>query len=165
MWIVFGTQTKTERVPNGLRVRRECERCTEEADFFERRVVSTFNLYFLPVFDYRRERVMACGACGALFRTDEHGEPDLVTSRGWEKALLDAGERAHSALEGAFQSVAPSGFGAMRRAASAVESFVRGAPEPEPERFERDEPEIEDPEKAALLRRFAELEKKMAEKK
>lgn len=168
MWIVFGTKTRTERVPGGVSVERECESCGERAMFYERRVVSTFDLYFMPVFDYRRERVLACGACGAHFRTDEHGEPDLVTQRGWEKALGEAGEHAQRALSGALDALAPTGIAAMKAATDAFESLTArsasappAAPPVATEAETGDAPDPVDPEKEALLRRFAELERKM----
>lgn len=90
-----------------------------------------------------------------------------MTAHGWEKALLDAGSRAQSALDGALESFAPTGRGIVQRAASALEGLARAAPTttraaPPVER--EDEPPVEDPEKAALLKRFAELEKKLKER-
>jgi|GEM_PF-5280847 len=41
MWIVCGTQTRTERVPEGLRVERDCDACGEIAMFYEQRVSRT----------------------------------------------------------------------------------------------------------------------------
>ncbi len=76
MWIVFGTQVKTMRVPGGARVDRHCDQCGEHATFYEKEVTSTFRLYFIDVFDYKRHRVMACGCCGACYATDELGMPN-----------------------------------------------------------------------------------------
>lgn len=187
MWIVVGHRVKTERVAGGARVERECGSCGEEATFYERRVVSTFRLYFVDVFDYGKRRVMACGACGALYETDEHGQPGAETSAGWERTLADVGERAKAAVDRAGSVIAPMIESAGAVAADAVESASSalgpaakraseglgdalgkrssgGRPADAKERPRRPTEEHEreeDPEKAALLRRFAELEKKL----
>ena len=75
MWLVIGTREKTERVPNGRQVERHCSECGEVAMFYERRAVSTLQLYFLNVVDYRSRIVMACGACGALRSDSEERRP------------------------------------------------------------------------------------------
>lgn len=49
-WVVVGLKRATERVEGGAQLVR---------------------LYFIDVFDLSRDRVMACGACGAAFVTDE----------------------------------------------------------------------------------------------
>jgi hypothetical protein len=79
-------------VPGGARVARVCESCGEESTFYEKDRTSTFRLYFIDVFDYRKNRVMECGACGAQYATDELGTSnvDLPTSIG--KKLEEGGE-------------------------------------------------------------------------
>ena len=187
MWIVWGTRTSTELVPDGARVERVCDACGTRAMFYERRAVRTFELYFIPAFDYRRERVMACGACGVLFRTDEQGVPDASTSAGWERALANAGETAMDALASARDAVAPAARAAAAMASEALSSAsaalgpaaqrasqglggavarlraeVEGQRAPRPSESDADhEATPVDPEKEALLKRFAELEARM----
>lgn len=70
-WVVLGLKRATERVPGGAQLVRRCDSCREETTFYEKEIKSTFRLYFIDVFDFNRDRVMACGACGAAFVTDE----------------------------------------------------------------------------------------------
>lgn len=70
-WVVLGLKRATERVPGGAQLVRRCDGCHEETTFYEKEIKSTFRLYFVDVFDFDRDRVMACGACGAAFVTDE----------------------------------------------------------------------------------------------
>ena len=58
MWLVIGTKEKTERVPNGRQAERHYSECGEVAVFYERRAVSSLQLYFLNVVDYRSRIVM-----------------------------------------------------------------------------------------------------------
>jgi len=218
VWVVIGRRTKTERVPGGIVVERDCPACGAHASFYERRAVSSFRLYFLDVFDYDTQRVMACGACGTLFATDEHGAPSRENAEGWRRALdkvSDAAKRASERLGPAFESASENARGAFdgagenlgpmaQRASENVRELWEDASEAlgplakrasegvggafdgvnaelrrlqaelgeEPE--EDDAPEAEDddlppsarerdPEKAAVLRRFEELEKKLEE--
>jgi hypothetical protein len=108
VWVVIGNRTKTERVPDGARVERDCPACGEHATFHERRAVRTFRLYFLDVFDYDRQRVMACGACGTLFATDEHGAPSAPTAEGWRRALETAADRVGDAVSRAQEAARPA---------------------------------------------------------
>jgi hypothetical protein len=110
MWIVFGTKATTARVPGGLKVERRCMQCNETATFYEKELTSTFRLYFIDVFDYRRHRVMACGCCGACYATDELGLPGTQSAGGNNDPLI--GEQ----LGQAAQRVG----GYVERAASAV---------------------------------------------
>ena len=48
--------------------------------FYERRAMTKLQLYFIDILDYGKRRVMACGACGELYATDELGE-DLGLAR------------------------------------------------------------------------------------
>lgn len=70
-WVVLGLKRATERVEGGAQLVRRCDGCHEETTFYEKEIKSTFRLYFIDVFDFNRDRVMACGACGAAFVTDE----------------------------------------------------------------------------------------------
>jgi hypothetical protein len=90
MWIVFGTKDASKRVPNGAQVTRHCDACGEEAVFYEKDKTSTFRLYFIDVFDYKKSRVMQCGACGASYGTDELGEKDWAQTV--EKKIHQGGE-------------------------------------------------------------------------
>ena len=56
---------------DGLRVDRHCGVCGETTTFYEKELRRTFRLYFIDVFDYARDRVMACGGCGTHYITDE----------------------------------------------------------------------------------------------
>jgi hypothetical protein len=81
IWIVFGTNVTTKRIPGGAKVERACEQCGELAFFYEKEVTGTLRLYFIDVFDYRRHRVMACGSCGACYATDELSSASGASSR------------------------------------------------------------------------------------
>ncbi len=134
VWVVIGRRTKTERVPGGLAVERDCPSCGEHATFYERRAVRTLRLYFLDVFDYDRQRVMACGACGTLYATEEHGPPSSEDAAGWKDALERAGEsvggaakRATDALGPAWQSAAENARGALGDAGENLGPMARRA--------------------------------------
>lgn len=75
MWIILGNKAETRRVEGGRKVERQCSSCAETAMFYEREVTKSFRLYFVSLFNYETQRVMACGACGALYATDELGRP------------------------------------------------------------------------------------------
>jgi hypothetical protein len=111
MWIVFGTEVKTKRVPGGAKIERPCTQCGELSPFYEKEVTATFRLYFIDIFDYQRHRVMACGCCGACYATDELGLPG---TRADDAASL--GERAARAAHGV--------GGYLDRAANALEAGV-----------------------------------------
>jgi hypothetical protein len=98
MWLIFGSKEKTERVPNGRVVERVCESCHERAMFYERQATTTLQFYFFDVLDYGKRTVMACGACGTLFATDELARAEL----GAEPAQpsLSEIEQATSTLKG-----------------------------------------------------------------
>ena len=159
MWIVFGTDRKTRRVPGGARVERHCEACDETATFYEKEVVATFQLYFINLFDYRRHRVMSCGCCGACYATDELGLParraDETESLG--EGLERGARRAGDYLERAASTVGAeiSGLFAGDRAAHRTGS--RGAETEEQEARHDDE---DDPLADPLEARFRALEKK-----
>ena len=190
VWVIIGHRTRTERVEGGLAVERECASCGEIATFYERRAVRTFRLYFLDVFDYDKQRVMACGACGALYATDEHGRPDEETAEGWQSALssaagsltdaankagaalkpmlAQAGENARDMFEDAREGIAPLAKRAGEEIGDAFRKLrvegdrLRDLDDDEDE--DEDLPESareKDPEKRALLEKLEELEKKM----
>jgi hypothetical protein len=92
MWIVFGTKEASRRVPHGAQVTRHCDACGETAVFYEKDRTSTFRLYFIDVFDYKKSRVMECGACGAHYATDELGSADVDLATSVEKKLHAGGE-------------------------------------------------------------------------
>ena len=98
MWIVLGTKEKSERVPNGRRFESQCQACGEVAMFYERRVNSTLQLYFLDIVDYGSRLVMACGACGTLYATGDaaQAQPDMIS-----KATKTAGQIGSAIATGA----------------------------------------------------------------
>jgi hypothetical protein len=154
MWIIFGTKVETERVPNGARAERRCEKCGEVAMFYERRAVSKLQLYFLDVLDYASRRVMACGACGALYGTDEVGAPDAAFQL--PGAAKDAAARVGEA--------AREGWGRLREAGGrALEELggrpAEGARGPGPDAADATADPLADDD-AALEAKFRELEKK-----
>jgi len=200
VWVIIGHRARSERVPDGLSVERECTSCGEVATFYEREAVKSFRLYFVDVFDYDRQRVMACGACGTLYATDELGRPSAATAGGWRDALSSAASQVSSAARKAGQAIAPTleqagenarelfdeareGIAPMARRASEEvgDAFRRlrieddgvrdlDAEDDEPARPKNENPrekaewELEtDPEKRAVLKRFAELEKKLSD--
>lgn len=185
MWVIIGHRTKTERVPDGLAVDRRCGSCGEETTFYERRAVRTFRVYFVDVFDYSSQRVMACGACGALFATDEHGRPSEETAEGWKHALSSAADSVGSAVSKAgdalgpmlerasenardvFEEASPLAKRAGASISDALRRLRRELGDTGDDDDDEDLPESareEDPEKAAVLKRFEELEARMKEK-
>ena len=102
MWIVLGTKEKSERVPNGRRFESQCQACGEVAMFYERRVNSTLQLYFLDIVDYGSRLVMACGACGTLYATGDaaQAQPDMIS-----KATKTAGQIGSAIATGAGRAV------------------------------------------------------------
>lgn len=162
MWIVFGTKAQTTRVPGGMKLERLCSQCGETAAFYEKELVSTFRLYFIDVFDYKRHRVMACGCCGACYATDELGMPGTQPPRG--EPLI--GEQLGRAADRAGDYV--------ERAASAVQSGLsslfsdgRRAPAPRPPSSPPPASLDEDLDRLAeddpMEARFRELERKARE--
>lgn len=202
VWIVIGQGTKTELVEGGLRVERECASCGEIATFRERKAVKSFRLYMIDVFDFEEQRVMACGACGALFATDELGRPSADTASGWRGALSSAAAQVGEAVGKAGEALGPAaqkagealgpawdrasenardlfdeareGLGPLaKKAGESVGDALRrlraaAEGEEHDELADDDRPESEretDPEKAAVLRRFEALEKKLKREK
>ena len=153
MWLVLGTKEKTERVPNGRQVERRCGACHELAMFYERRALSTFQVYFIDVVDYRSRTVMACGACGTLYETDDVGarEPSALDK------FTGAAEHVGSVIaSGAARAI-------DRVSGAAREALQPGTPEAPPRPAPREA--TGDPladEDAALEARFEELERRAA---
>ncbi len=156
MWIFLGTKDTAERVPNGRRVERHCPQCGETAMFYERRVTSSVELYWIKIVDYRTRHVMACGACGALFAADD-GVPTEPTT---------TPERIAVAAEKAGSAVAAGAKSAFARVQEAVKSQFG---EHDGNSAHRDEARREEPratsdpladDEAALEAKFKDLEKK-----
>ncbi len=147
MWIVFGNKEKTERVPGGAVVQRHCDQCGETAMFYERKATSVFQVYFIDVVDYGSRTVMACGACGALYATDE-------VSAGLKPSL--------SPVESTLGSIKTAAKAAQARISSEAAKLMdrpppaTAAPSPAAEDF--DDPLAEDD--RATEARFQELERK-----
>jgi len=157
MWIVFGNKLKSERVPNGKRVERHCESCGETAMFYERTSSTKFSLYFIEILEYGKRRVMACGACGELYATDELGPPETQSV---PEQVLGAAEKTGAQLSAA----AKSAFGKLSEAAKGGLHHLEGkesprAPDAAPGRDES----FEDPltsDEEDLESKFRDLEKK-----
>jgi hypothetical protein len=113
MWIILGNKVRSERVPNGRKAEHHCGACGETAVFYERQVTESFQLYFINVFNYQTQRAMACGACGALYATDELGAP------------REAASAQQGTVFGALQSAMDSIGHAIDRAGDAIEKGVR----------------------------------------
>lgn len=155
MWIFFGTKDNAELVPGGRREQRTCPKCGEHAMFYERRVISSMELYLIPIFDYRTRLVMACGACGSLFATDEPApgyQPQSDTDK-----ITSAAERTAESIA----SAAKEGFARMSDAVKTHlgSSHSERPPEPEPPLVDTDDPLADD--ERALEAKFRELEKRM----
>lgn len=155
MWIVLGTKEKSERVPNGRRFESQCQACGEVAMFYERRVNSTLQLYFLDIVDYGSRLVMACGACGTLYATGDaaQAQPDMIS-----KATKTAGEIGSAIATGAGRAVEKVGGAAKNLLGSVASKPIPSSPRREEESL-HDDPLKEDDE--ALEARFKELEKRV----
>ena len=77
MFLIFGDKHRTETVPDGMRVERECPKCKTVATFRERRVSKQFRLYFVDMFTHGTHHVLECGECGEAFVTDEVAQHGL----------------------------------------------------------------------------------------
>ncbi len=151
MWIIFGRKVETERVPGGERVERHCDHCGETAVFYERRMIAKLQLYFLDVLEYDKRRVMACGACGTLYGTDELG----VVADPVDKMF----GRAKEALD-RFSGAARSG---LERVRGETERLLDRENRPEDAERGAQRPTTNDPlaeDDAAMEAKFRELEKK-----
>jgi hypothetical protein len=155
MWIVLGTKEKSERVPNGRRFESQCQACGEVAMFYERRVNSTLQLYFLDIVDYGSRLVMACGACGTLYATGDaaQAQPDMIS-----KATKTAGQIGSAIATGAGRAV-----DRVSDAARGLLGSAASKPLPSSSRRADDAPEA-DPlreDDDALEARFKDLEKRV----
>lgn len=165
MWIIFGTNAHTTRVPGGVKIERRCEQCQETSTFYEKEVKRTFSLYEIDVFDYERHRVMACGCCGACYATDELGIRETPSRDRTERGSIgdrieQAADRVGGYVEraaGAVGSGISSLFSDERpaRPASSRSASSR-PPEAQPPGLDEDLDDLVDPIEA----RFRELEKK-----
>ncbi|HEY4122006.1 MAG TPA: hypothetical protein VGM56_29265 [Byssovorax sp.] len=99
MWVIFGTKDASVRVPNGASVTRRCESCGETTTFYEKTRTSTFRLYFIDVYDYKKNRVMECGACGAHYATDELGARDEEPPPSIEQRIEKGGKKIEGFAE------------------------------------------------------------------
>jgi hypothetical protein len=115
---------RTERVPNGQRVERHCDACGETAMFYERTASTKLSLYFIELLEYGKRRVMACGACGELYATDELG-PDPSFASGADK-VLGAAEKAGAQIGAAAKDV----FGKISNAVKGELDELRGNERP-----------------------------------
>ncbi len=163
MWVIFGQREKSERVPNGKVVERRCDACGEVAMFYERHVTRSVQLYFFDVFHYGAHRAMACGACGALYATDELGAGDATATEQGEsvaQTLGSAMRRAGDALRESASQWLGRGEGGLQRSdrRAREERPTQGVSGPEAE-----EPQY-DPD-AELNQRFEDLERKARERK
>jgi predicted dienelactone hydrolase len=149
MWFIIGTKEKTERVPNGRRLECRCSHCGEVSMFYERRAVSTVQLYFLDVADYRSRLVMACGACGTLFGTDEKASQEVTALESFAGAGAKIGSSIVSGARRAFERVSESAHAVLESRPAAPRTVA-------PEAEATDDPLAD--EDAALEARFAELE-------
>ena len=71
MCIIFGDKHRTELVPGGLQVHRQCPKCGQETLFLERVVSLQFRLYFVEMFTHGTHHVLECSVCKTTFVTDE----------------------------------------------------------------------------------------------
>lgn len=157
MWLVIGTGEKTERVPNGRQVERHCSQCGEVAMFYERRAISTLRLYFVEVLDYRTRIVMACGACGTLYATDDVNAPEPTALESFTEAAGQVGSRIASGANRAVDRITSAAREALRSEPEARRSEEPRPAEPRPPDA-TDDPLADD--EAALEARFKELEKR-----
>lgn len=154
MWIVFGNKQKSERVPNGKRVERHCSSCGETAMFYERTSSTKFSLYFIELLEYGKRRVMACGACGELYATDELGSPETQSV---PEQVFSAAEKTGAQVSAA----AKSAFGKLTEAAKDGLNRLEGNPAPPASRAR--DASLEDPltsDEEDLEAKFRDLEKK-----
>lgn len=123
--------------------------------FYERMSVSKFSLYFIELLDYGKRRVMACGACGALYATDELGDASQESTA---DKVIGTAEKAGAQISATAKSV----FGKLGDAAKSSLEQLRVAASDEPSPALREEPH-EDPlaaEDEELESKFKDLEKR-----
>ena len=172
MWIILGNKVKTQRVAGGRKLERQCPSCGEVAMFYEREVTTSFRVYFVSIFNYETQRVMACGACGDHYATDELGRPPAGEPPGDQKGTVygsvkDALRKAGNALQDATGVQADADVTEEATAPPPAEQRRLAAPPPQTTAPPAREPEdaFIDPLAADdddLNARFAALEKKLA---
>lgn len=99
--MLWGTRTRTEPVIGGEQVTRHCAACGQTTTFYEQKVRSTLNVYFVDLFAHSAKHVMSCGACQATYVTDELAAKSVEDS---QKGTLvgtvgDAVGKARQALD------------------------------------------------------------------
>ncbi len=168
MWIIIGNRVSSERVPNGKVAQHHCNSCGETAMFYERHIVKTMRLYFIDVFNYKRQRAMACGACGALYATDEFGASadDEADGKSLQAGTI-AGhlESAAKTVGDAFREGANELLGRGREAARASREEQPRAREERAREPDLSSVDLRTERERELDRRFEELERKAREKK
>lgn len=122
--------------------------------FYERHAVSTLQLYFLDVVDYASRTVMACGACGTLYATDEVGARAPTAFETFTGTAEHVGSAIASGLTRAIDRVTDVARGAVRSAPAVPASPRLAVPEA------TDDPLAD--EDAALEARFKELDTRHA---
>lgn len=149
-WILVG-KVSTEPIEDGEVVERFCGACGQDAKFSEHE-------------GPRGQRVMVCSECGVAFRIGQAEERtasiDEAVDRASE-AAIPLWERASEAAKDALE-LASEGLGPLAKKAGEALDRIKENAKAVTKREEPDEDE--DPEKADLLRRFAELEKKMKDR-
>ena len=157
MWVIFGRKVETERVPGGAQVEKKCDHCGEVAMFYERRAISKLQLYFLDVLEYSNRRVMACGACGTLYGTDEVGR-DAEPVDAFVAQAKDAFGRLGDAAKAGFERVRVGGARALEGVREGERSGKPNASSVGREPEVTDDPLADDD--AALEAKFKDLETK-----
>jgi hypothetical protein len=117
--------------------------------FYERVASTKFSLYFIELLEYGKRRVMACGACGELYATDELGPAEVSAP----EKVMSAAEKAGAQIGAA----AKDAFGKIR---SRIDEFRSEELPPTPERRPEatDDPLADD--ENALEAKFRDLEKR-----
>jgi|SRR5579871_268211 len=169
MWVILGNKVQTQRVPDGRKVERRCSACGETAMFYEREVSKSFRLYFVDLFNYETQRVMACGACGEHYATDELGRPLAGDDAGDDDkqkgtvlgTVRDALRRAGNAIQDATGVKADPDVADQDDEPAREQKRIAQAREPrEPREDDFVDPLAGDDDE--LNARFADLEKKLA---
>jgi hypothetical protein len=169
MWIIAGTKENTRRVPGGAKLERHCPSCGETTMFYEKEMTDTFRLYFIDVYDISKQRVMACGACGAHYATDEVGATSGAGAAA--RSGADAPVRTETLgdrVERGVQSTGARVGSFLERTADSLESglneLLGGKPRApfrvKPQAPDLDDPLADDPLDDPNEAKFRELERK-----
>jgi hypothetical protein len=164
VWIIAGTSARSERVPGGAKLEHYCQSCRETTMFYEKQMTDTFRLYFIDVYDISKQRVMACGACGAHYLTDDQRATDGAAQapavrqdslgNRVERGVQSTGERVGGFFERTADSL-EAGIGKLLHGESSTPPASRHEPEPL-----HDDPLDEDPLDDPNEAKFRELERK-----